>query len=309
MKFQHIIIFMLFVGSLFAQDGGLEDDYKYYGRKQALSPGSAFSALGSGAILVNPANIAYITDNRIGGGACASSADVGYGYYVSWVAPNFSIANAWQINAADTDLSREYTKSLTQFNFGFSTTDLGLTGDRFSAAFGINIKQQSDYLYDDEDVMLDGGRVMAVDLGVLVKWYSLALEFAMVDINEPKIKDSDFVYRTGYVFGGRFENGKGLKIALQGETGERYQEMDLGLHLGVEQSFFERRLLSRIQLTSYYNGSDAVMQNISGSIGYRFNSKGDLIIPLKDFEINYTLSFLTTPHNIGTHMVVLTRYF
>lgn len=307
MRITKLLLFILCFSVLYGQDNPFKDDYKFYGRKEAFTPGSAFSALGGVSIFVNPANIAFITDNRVGAGLCASS--LGYGYFISWVAPNFSIANAKQLNAANEAATQDFKKTLLQFNFGVSTTDLGLTGNRFSAAVGINVKNQGDYLYDENDDLITGGSAVAMDLGLIIKWRVLALGFALANFNEPKIEDTAYRYRQGYIIGLRYENKNGLKIALQGLSGKRYRDMDFGLNLGVAQGFFEQRLVSRLQLTSYFDGPEATMQNIAGSVGYRISSKGRLFYPLKDLEFSYTLSFLTLPQNIGTHMIAVMKYF
>lgn len=51
------------------------------------------------------------------------------------------------------------------------------------------------------------------------------------------------------------------------------------------------------------------MQNISASIGYRLNPKKGTRTFLKDVEFSYALSFLALPRNVGTHMLVITKYF
>ncbi len=305
MRYISIFIIFIFISTLQAQDISLEDDYTLFGRKEPLTMGSAFSSLGTSTLMVNPANIAYFTDNRLALGTFASGS--GYGYMVSWVAPNFSIGNARQRSISDLDY--EYEKTLLQFNFGISTTDLGLTGDRFSIAAGANIKQQSDWIYDTSGEKLKGGNGLAYDIGLLVKWNFLVFELAMIDMNEPELSDSRFYYNGGILMGARYQNNTGLIISLQGVSGDRYQGTDFGLNLGAEQTFFEQRLISRVQLTSYFNGPEAAMQNISCSIGYRFSSKGKLFSPIKDLELNYALSFLALPQNIGTHMLVLVKYF
>lgn len=307
MNYLKIVIVIAFITSLYSQDIRLEDDYTYFGRKQPLSLGSAFSALGTSPILVNPANIAYMTDNRISVGGTASG--VGYGYYISWLAPNFSINNAKQVVRTDEAWTNTFKKNLLQFNFGLSSGDLGLKSERFSLALGVNVNHLSDYLYDDRDLLLNGGEVNTIDFGMQIKWNVLVLEVALLNLNQPEIKDSGFTYEQGIVFGGRYENAQGLKISLQGLTGEYFSGTDFGLNIAAEQRFFERRLVPRLQLTSYYKGAEAVMQNISCGLGYRLSSKGRMFLPLKDLELSYALSFLTTPHNIGTNMLVLSKYF
>ena len=307
MKYLKIVILILLITGLYAQDSRFDEDYKYFGRKEVMTMGTVFSTLGTSSFMTNPANIALVTDNRISTGFCAS--DVGQGFYLAWVAPNFSISNADQRNPANSDANEDFKKKVIQFNFGFSTADFGLTSDQYFIAAGINLKRQTDLIYDANDAKIAGGPAIAYDLGILVKWRVLVLEAALLDINTPEFGDARDTYEQGYLFGARYENENGLKIGLQGLSGDRYMGTDLGLNIGVEQGFFERRLVSRLQLTSYYNGFDAMMQNVSASIGYRFSSKGRMFRPLKDLELNYALSLLTRPNQIGTHMVVFTKYF
>jgi hypothetical protein len=307
MKYIEIILIIVLSSSLLAQSNGLQDDLKYYGRKQPLSLGSAFGALGTSPILVNPGNVAWMTDNRISAGVMASGS--GYGYYISWLAPNFSISNARQINYLEAAWTDQFRKDLLQFNFGISNNDLGLQNEDVSFAAGMNFNHLSDRLDNELDSEIISGEANTIDVGILVKWQVLILEMTLLNMNEPSTGGADSAYQRGWIIGGRYENQQGLKISLQGMTGAYFAGTDFGLNLGAEQSFLERRLVSRFQLTYFYDGASAVMQNLSGSLGYRFSSKGRLILPLKDLEMNYTLSFLAMPKTIGTHMLVLTKYF
>ena len=81
MRYLKILFIILFISSLQGQENRLEDDYIYFGRKEPLSLGSTYSGLGTSALFVNPANSAYISDNRISVGGIGSG--VGYGYYIS----------------------------------------------------------------------------------------------------------------------------------------------------------------------------------------------------------------------------------
>ena len=307
MYYIKIFLFVLCAGSLFGQASSVYEDYQFYARKEPLTTGSGFGALGAASIMINPANIALITDNQISSGWVQS--EVGYGYFISWVAPNFSIANAQQTNIADDDLIYDFKKSLLQFNFGLSTVDLGMPGESFLAALGVNVKRVSDNLNHEDGTHIYGWNATAFDAGLLIKIRRLIFEIAVQDLNQPAIDEQNFTYYRGYLAGIRYENGKGLKLSFQGVGGDRYKDMDFGLNIAAEQSFFERRLLSRVQLTSYYAGSKAKMQNLCGSVGYRFSSKGRSFFILKDLELSYTLSMLTLPRNIGTHMLVITKYF
>jgi hypothetical protein len=106
----------------------------------------------------------------------------------------------------------------------------------------------------------------------------------------------------------RYKSASGFIIALQGISSSTYAGSDLGINLAAQQSFLDHRLTTRIQLTSFFSGTEAIMQNISASVGYR-----PLIPPkyaaLQDVELSYALSFLSMPQTVGTHMVVLTKYF
>ena len=307
MKYLKIILIAMLMTALYGQDNQLEDDYIYFGRKEPLSLGSSFSGLGTSTLFVNPANAAYISDNRISVGGIGSG--VGYGYYISWLAPNLSINNAEQRTKTDADTGDTYRTKLLQFNFGIASTDFGIGNEDLSFALGISINHNSDYLYDQFDERIVGGSANSFDLGILVKVKVIILEVAVMDLNEPKIKETDLKYDRGFIVGGRYQNKSGLIVSAQGLSGNRYANSDFGFNLCAEQSFFEQRLISRLQLTSFYDGSEAVMQNLCGSVGYRFSSKGRMFRLFKDLEFNYALSFLTIPNNIGTHMVVMTKYF
>ena len=75
-----------------AQDDLINTDYMTFGRKEPASLGSIFSALSNEPIFLNPASVAFITDNRITIGGSAS--DLGNSYMLSWTAPNISISSA-----------------------------------------------------------------------------------------------------------------------------------------------------------------------------------------------------------------------
>ena len=97
-------------------------------------------------------------------------------------------------------------------------------------------------------------------------------------------------------------------IALQGIGSKTYAGSDIGINLAAQQSFYDQRLVSRMQLTSFFSGTEAMMQNISGSVGYRPVVPEDLYF-LQDLEFSYALSFLALPQNVGTHLIVITKYF
>lgn len=309
---KHLITIMstsiLFLSSsVSAQDDFLTGDYKIFGRKEPISLGSVFGALGSSSILVNPANVAFVSDNRINLGHGASG--IGNGTFISWMAPNLSISSSTQHVAKNMGTGIDHEKQLLHFCFGISTKDLGYISKNTTIGVGLAIKRQADRLVDVDDEEIIGGNALSIDLGVLFKWKRISLEMVMVDMNSPNLSDSDLSYGRGFILGGRFTTPAGLTIALQGIGGNSYADSDFGLSFGAEQSFMDHRLVARLQLTSFYAGSDATMQNISASIGYRLDPKNRLTTFMKDLELSYALSFLSLPNNIGTHMVIVTKYF
>lgn len=309
-----IAAILFFTNSSFAQEGFLSGDYRIFGRKEPISLGSLFSTLGAGNIFVNPANIAFVTDNRINVGRGESG--VGNGMFISWSAPNLSISSSTQkitqISSGPDEideLNGEHKKQLLHFNFGVSTEDLGYGGRNSSLGIGVAVKRQADQLFNFNNQKMGGGNSVSVDLGLLLKWKKIALEAVILDVNTPKLSDSDVSYGRGFIVGGRYTTGTGLTIALQGIGGNSYAGSDFGMSFGAQQTFMENRLISRLQLTSFFTGFEATMQNISASIGYRLDPKKGTRTFLKDVEFSYALSFLALPKNIGTHMLVVTKYF
>lgn len=305
MIFININLLISFSG--FAQDDFLSEDYKIFGRKEPISLGSLFGALGTSTILVNPASVAFVSDNRINFGRGESG--IGNGSFISYMAPNLSISSSTQKVERSDRPGIDHEKQLLHFSFGISTKDLGYTSEKSAIGIGLAIKRRADRLIDVHDEKIAGGNSVSIDLGLLFKWKQITLEMVMVDITNPKLSDSDLSYGRGFILGGRFTTPAGLTIALQGIGGSSYGGSDFGLSFGAEQSFLDHRLISRLQLTSFYTGSEGTMQNISASIGYRLDPKNRLIRFLKDLEFSYALSFLALPKNVGTHMVVITKYF
>ena len=307
-KIYIIFLAVLTAGAASAQYSFITYDYQNFGRKEPISLGAVFSALGSSPILVNPANIAFVTDNRVnfGGG----SSVYGSGSFISWMAPNLSISSSTQkLDLSDT-LDLNYEKQLLHFNFGISTSDLGHANEKKEFAIGFAVKRQADRVKTGDDIT-EGGDAVSVDIGTLLKIRSFAFEFVIVDINNPDLNSpvSQLSYDRGYILGGRMTTKAGLILALQGIGGGTHSGSDFGLNIAAEQSFLQHRLISRMQLTSFFSGSEATMQNISCGVGYRLDPKEKLIIYLKDMEFCYALSFLSLPKNIGTHLVSLTKYF
>ena len=306
-RFMTPFISLLITTSTFAQEGFLSEAYQIFGRKEPISLGSLFSPLGAGNIFVNPANIAFVTDNRINFGRGESG--VGNGMFISWSAPNLSISSSTQKVRQFAGPGVNHEKQLLHFNFGISTQDLGYEGKNSSLGIGVAVKRQADQLFNLNNQKIAGGNSVSVDLGLLFKWKQLALEAILLDVNTPKLSDSDVSYGRGFIVGGRFTTRTGLTIALQGIGGNAYAGSDFGMSFGAQQTFMENRLISRLQLTSFFTGLEATMQNISASIGYRLNPKKGTRTFLKDVEFSYALSFLALPQNVGTHMLVITKYF
>jgi hypothetical protein len=288
-----------------AQDDVINSDYMTFGRKEPVSPGSMFSALGDEPIFLNPANVAFITDNRIMLGG--SNSDLGYSYILSWTAPNISISSArHKLNLERSDYSK-YQKELLKFSFAFSNSDVGLQIGNTTLSAGLAVKQLSDQLFGKDSADF-GGDAMSLDLGVQITWSVMTFEWAVLNINSPQLGDTDLSYSRAMVMGLRYKSSSGFIIAFQGISSSTYAGSDLGIHIAAQQSFLNHRLTSRIQLTSFFSGTEATMQNISVSVGYR------PVLPEKysafqDLELSYAMSFLSMPQTVGTHMLILTKYF
>ncbi len=252
-------------------------------------------------------NVAFVSDNRINFGHGQSG--IGNGTFFSWMAPNLSISSSVQKVELSDSNRVNHEKQLLHFSFGFSTKDLGSNSENSAIGVGFAIKRQADRLYAPGRQKTAGGNSISIDVGLLFKWKQMALEMVVLDINNPELSNSDASYGRGFIVGGRFTTTAGLTIALQGTGGNSYAGSDFGLSFGAEQSFLEHRLITRLQLTSFFAGSEARMQNISAGIGYRLDPKNNLVTFLKDLEFSYALSYLALPENVGTYMVVITKYF
>jgi len=186
---------------------------------------------------------------------------------------------------------------------------LGYEGKNGSLGIGVAVKRQADRLLNLNNQKIAGGNSVSVDLGLLFKWQQLDLEAVILDVNTPKLSDSDVSYGRGFIVGGRFTTRAGLTIALQGIGGNACRRLRLWYEFRCPADLYGNRLISRLQLTSFFTGLEATMQNISASIGYRLNPKKGTRTFLKDVEFSYALSFLALPRNVGTHMLVITKYF
>jgi len=305
-KIKNMIVSVLILVTLCqAQEQEINEDYLIFGRKEPVSPGSMFSALGDEPIFLNPANVAFITDNRILVGG--SNSDLGYSYMISWTAPNISISSArHKLDLTDSDYS-QYQKDLLKFSFAFSNADLGFRLGKTSIAAGVAVKQIADNLFSKESTEF-GGDALSIDVGLNLTWSYFTLEWAMLNMNSPRMGETELSYARAMLLGLRYKSTSGFIIALQGISSSTYAGSDLGINLAAQQSFLDHRLTTRIQLTSFFSGTEAIMQNISASVGYR------PLVPtkyaaLQDVELSYALSFLSMPQTVGTHMIVLTKYF
>ncbi len=306
---RNFILFAVFTFSLIAYCAAQEDivytDYMIFGRKEPASLGSIFSSLGNEPVFLSPASVAMVTDNRITLGGSIS--DLGNSYIMSWTCPNLSISSALHLAGLSDSSYKEYRKELLKFSFGISNEDLGFRLKNSRFALGLAVKRLSDRLIASENPEF-GGDAISIDLGVNIYWKFLAFEIAILNMNAPAIGNTKLAYARAVSFTTRYHTPSGFVIALQGINSATYAGSDLGINLAAQQSFLDQRLISRIQLTSFFYGAEATMQNISGSVGYRPVVSKELLF-LQDTEFSYALSFLAMPQNVGTHMVVITKYF
>jgi hypothetical protein len=304
---KQILLFLGFglLNFAIAQEDIVYQDYMTFGRREPVSLGSVFSALGNEPIFFNPASVALVTDNRINFGG--SYSDLGNSYMLSWTAPNLSISSALHKADINDSTYNAYQKDLLKFSFAVSNQDLGIRLNKLTLALGVAAKLQSDKLFSEEGDDF-GGDAVSIDLGFHLSWQYLTFEIAMLNINEPNLGDSDLSYARAFSICTRYLSPSGFTIAVQGINSRTYAGSDFGLNIAAQQAFFNNRLVSRLQLTSFFSGTEATMQNISGSVGYRPLVKQKLYF-LQDIEISYTLSFLAMPKTVGTHLFVMTKYF
>lgn len=305
--------------SLFGQDNLSYNDYKIFGRKAPMTLGSTFSTLGHFSPLENPADLAFVTDNRIAFGFLASGQGVGnygVGNYLNFVAPNFSISGAAQECLNDSGQTHE--KKILQFSFGFAIGDPA-PPESWALALGLVINPKSDgietlFLPDTDLVAIAGDttQALAANIGGVFKIGRSKIELNILDI---ELFSDSTRYPIRFVLGFRTVTRFGMRLAVQGMPGTGYGTSDesvLGLKMGLAQSFFNARLDTRLQLVSFFdNSGQATMQNITGGVGYRLKPTGvsGVLAALLDMEFSYTLSFLAVPNIIGTHMFALVKYF
>ena len=257
--------------TLFGQEYNLSfDDYKTFGRKAPMTLGSSFSALGHFSPLENPADLAFVTDNRIAFGFSASGQ--GVGNYLNFVAPNFSISGAAQNCLNDSGYTHE--KKLLQFSFGFAIGDPA-PPESWALALGLVLNPKSDgmetlFLPDTDLVAIAGDttQALAANVGAVFKLGRSKIELNILDI---ELFSDSTRYPIRFVLGFRTVTRFGMRLAVQGMPGTGYGTSDeslLGLKIGLAQSFFNARLDTRLQLVSFFdNSGQATMQNITGGVG------------------------------------------
>ena len=219
-KQKYITLFSILILSLCqAQDDVINTDYMIFGRKEPASLGSMFSALDNEPIFFNPANVAFITDNRIMIGY--SQSDLGDSYMLSWTSPNISISSARHIaTLQDSDYS-EYRKDLLKFSFAVSNADLGITIGNTILSAGVAVKQLSDRL-SEKDSTEFGGDALSVDLGLHITWKVITFELAVLNSNSPQMGDTDLSYARALSLCLRYKSPSGFIIALQGISSSNY---------------------------------------------------------------------------------------
>ena len=297
------------------QDNSLSlNDYEFFGRKVPMTLGSSFGTLGSFTPYENPAELAFVNDNRIA--IDRSISPRGAGIHVSLSAPNFSISGAVQDSKNDTNFV--HTKNLLLFSFGFAIGDPSAASSR-AIALGLALNPKSDLLAVNDvffgDTLMNGGmdsvKALALVLGGIIKLGNSRISIAIHDL----VLAGDKEYPVRIVLGYQTITRFGLRLAFQGMPGTGYgpsSNSTLGLKLGLAQSFFNGRLDSRVQLESFFDDSgEATMQSITGGVGYRMKPRrlAGGLAALLDTEFSYTLSFLAVPNVIGTHMFGLVKYF
>ncbi len=290
------------------------NDYQTFGRKVPMSLASSFSALARFSPYENPADLAFVTDNSISIDLPVS--DRGSGYNISFTGPNFSLYSAAQ--AGRPESGNLHLKKLLGFSFGLAFGDPAPPESR-ALALGLAIHRKSDAAESVFDTT--GGstvteitEALTATIGGIIKLGRSQIEINIIDL----VLSGDQMYPMRVVLGYRTYTDFGLRLAVQGMPGAGYAisnstgESSFGLKVGLAQTFFNARLVSRLQLVSFFdNQGDATMQNITGGVGYRMKpgKVRGVLAALLDTEFSYTLSFLAVPNIIGTHMIALVKYF
>ena len=68
---------------------------------------------------------------------------------------------------------------------------MGYEGKNGSLGIGVAVKRQADRLLNLNNQKIAGGNSVSVDLDLLFKWQQLDLEAVILDVNTPKLSDSD----------------------------------------------------------------------------------------------------------------------
>lgn len=286
------------------------DDFKTFGRKVPMSLASAFSTLAGFSPYENPAYLAFVTDNSMSIDLPAS--DRGSGYNIAFTGPNFSLYSARQEGGPEG--FNLHTKKLLGFSFGLALGDPAPPESR-ALALGLAIHRLSDVVegqaFDTTGVIMgaDTASALAVTIGGIFKLGRSQIEVNILDL---VLSGDDKSYDMRVVVGFRTYTDFGLQVSVQGMPGTGYGESNFGLKVGLAQSFFNARLVSRLQMVSFFDDQlVATMQNITGGVGYRMKPRKvrGVMAALLDTEFSYTLSFLAVPNIIGTHMIALVKYF
>ncbi|MCH8327660.1 MAG: hypothetical protein IID15_03945 [Candidatus Marinimicrobia bacterium] len=300
----------------------VSSDFEYFGRKSTFTLGSAFNTLALFSPFDNPAGLAFTTDNHIAFDLATTG--TGVGHHITLAAPNFAISSGSQTHKTFGDEYREKSFFRLAYGLGFGSSG---PSDGFSFAVGAALTRKVDSVFaisSDTTQQNQGIRVQALmmETGAIVNIGAHRISVYVQDItlNGDDVYVPRFVVGYGMVttFGTRIAvnalPGAGYvgKIPIAGDSSSTGTVTALGLQFGVGQSFFDSRLDTRIQLSSFFSSSgEATMQNITGGIGYRLAPRRSsrLAAIIFDTEFSYTLSFLALPNINGAHLFGLVKYF
>ena len=288
-------------------------DFEYFGRKSTFTLGSAFNTLAIFSPFDNPAGLAFTTDNHISFDLATTV--TGSGHHITLAAPNFAISSGNQTHDSAGDEYREKSFFRLAYGLGFGS---GGPSEGLSFAVGAALTRKVDSVFaitsfTDTTQLGQGVRAQALMLeaGAIVNLGTHRISLYIHDI----ILNGDDVYVPRFVIGYRMVTSFGTRVAVNALPGAGYGESGqtaLGFQLGVGQSFFDSRLDTRIQLSSFFSSEgEATMQNITGGIGYRLAPRRSsrLAAIILDTEFSYTLSFLALPNINGGHLFGLVKHF
>ncbi|MCH7574313.1 MAG: hypothetical protein IIA59_04220 [Candidatus Marinimicrobia bacterium] len=300
-------------------------DFEYFGRKSTFTLGSAFNTLAIFSPFDNPAGLAFTTDNHISFDLATTV--TGSGHHITLAAPNFAISSGNQTHDTADDEYREKSFFRLAYGLGFGSGGPS-EGLSFAVGAALNRKVDSVFVFDSSADTTQSGqgiRVQALMLeaGAIVNLGAHRISVYMHDIFLSG--DSADVYVPRFVIGYSTVTNFGTRVAVNILPGAGYVGKNIiengdttaaittfGFQLGVGQSFFDSRLDTRIQLSSFFSDSGkATMQNITGGIGYRLAPRRSsrLAAIILDTEFSYTLSFLALPNSIGGHLFGLVKHF